>query len=258
MRVARYLACLAGVSLLVAGSCGDDDVEAAATTELEGTTWALADDSSLGVPVGGVTVTARFDDGTLNGTSGCNSYSTTYEVDGSSLSIAPEIVGTLIACSDPAGAVETAYLDLLPDVASYEIDGSTLTLANDDDEDLLVYEAIVGADAIQGEWTVTGYYSGDAITSVLGGATLTAELAAGSISGDTGCNTFSGGYTVDGDTIEIGELASTLTACPSEELAQQEADYLAALGLATSYEVAGDRLDLLRDDGAIAVSFESG
>ena len=258
MRVTRYLACLAGVSLFFAGACGDDDVEAAATTDLEGPTWELADDSDLGVPVADVAVTARFEDGALYGTSGCNSYSTTYELDGSSLSISPDIVGTRIGCEDPEAAVETAYLERLPEVASYEIDGSTLTLAGDDGDALLVYEVVEGAAAIEGEWTVTGYHAGDAITSPLGGVELTAQFAAGSLSGDTGCNTFGGPYAIDEDTIEIGPLHQTLIACATEELQQQERDYLAALEEATSFSVTGDRLDLLRDGGAIAVTFASG
>ena len=45
-------------------------------------------------------------------------------------------------------------------------------------------------------------------------------------------------------------------ACTSEELSKQETDFLAALELATSFLVTGDRLDLLRDGGTIAVTLQ--
>ena len=92
---------------------------------------------------------------------------------------------------------------------------------------------------------MTSYYSGDAITSVVGDATLTADFADdGTLSGNAGCNNYNGPYEIDGDSISIGPLAGTKMACTSEELTTQETDYLAALELATSFSVTGDRLDL--------------
>jgi putative lipoprotein len=76
------------------------------------------------------------------------------------------------------------------------------------------------------------------------------------VSGDTGCNRFSGSYTVDGQNITIGPLASTRAACPDEELQQQETDFLAALELATTFQVTGDRLDLFREGGTYAATLE--
>ena len=132
-----------------------------------------------------------------------------------------------------------------------------LTLNNGDGDALLVFDASVGAEAIVGSWTVTSYYSGNAITSVLGDATLTADFADdGTLSGNAGCNDYNGPYEIDGDSISIGPLAGTRMACASEELSQQETDFLAALELATSFMVTGDRLDLLRDGGTIAVTLQ--
>jgi heat shock protein HslJ len=105
---------------------------------------------------------------------------------------------------------------------------------------------------------VTGYYTGDAVTSPIGGVTLTATFDAESVAGETGCHSFSGPYRVDGDSIEIGPLASTRAACPTEELAQQEQSYLAALELAISYAATADRLDLLRPGNTFAVTFARG
>jgi heat shock protein HslJ len=228
----------------------------AAATPLEGTTWMLTSNSPLGAALGRIAVTARFEAGMLTGESGCNSYNTTYEISGSSMTIGPNIASTLRACPPPKTAVEQAYLDRLPRTASYTVEGSTLTLADSGGATLLGYQATDSAEGILGEWNATSYYAGNAVTSVLGGATLTAEFDAGTISGNTGCNSFNGPYSVDGQSIEIGPLSSTRAACPNEELQQQEQSYLAALELATTFEITGNRLDLFRPGHTIAATFE--
>ena len=223
---------------------------------MEGTTWTLTANSPLGAPLGDIAVTARFEAGKLTGESGCNRYNTTYEASGSSMTIGPNIASTLRACPPPRTAVERAYLERLPQTASYTIDGSTLTLADSAGAPLLEYEATDSAQGILGVWNATSYYTGDAVTSVVGGVTLTAEFDTSTISGNTGCNSFNGPYRVDGDSIEIGPLASTLAACPNEELSQQEQAYLAALELAKTFEITGNRLDLFRPGHTFAATFE--
>ena len=246
--------------MLAACGSSDDDVDTAAAPEgapLEGTNWILSDSTDLGVSLDGVTVSARFADGTVAGTSGCNSYTGPYELDGEDLTIGPEIASTQMACEDPQASVEQAYLAALAEVSSFSIAEEQLTLKNGDGDAVLVFDASVGAEAIVGSWTVTSYYSGDAIRSVAGDATLTADFADdGTLSGNAGCNNYNGPYEIDGDTISIGPLAGTKMACTSEELSKQEADFLAALELATSFLVTGDRLDLLRDGGTIAATLQ--
>jgi len=270
---------LGGAISLIGAACGDSDsdgdVPAVTTSEtgttlapstsgtgagaaapLEGSTWTLAADSPLGVPLGDVVVTAVFDAGTLNGESGCNTYTTSYEASEGTMTVAPEIAVTAMACPEPQMAVEDEYLERLPRAASYTIDGSTLTLADADGETLLVYGTTAGAEGILGAWNLTSYYTGDAVSSVSGDVTLTAEFTADGVSGNGGCNQFNGPYTVDGQSITIGPLASTRAACPDEALQQQETDYFAALELATTFQVTGDRLDLFRDGGTYAATFE--
>jgi heat shock protein HslJ len=76
------------------------------------------------------------------------------------------------------------------------------------------------------------------------------------VSGNAGCNNYNGPYEIDGDSISIGPLAGTKMACSSDELSKQETDYLAALELAESFTVTGNRLDLLREGGTIAATLE--
>ena len=260
--------------VLAAAVCGDDDENefeavdsdtavATATAPpstvpvqpLEGPTWTLVEAPAMAVPIEGVTVTARFVDGNITGTSGCNTYSGLYQLQGSLLSVAPEIASTRLACTSPASEVESEYLGQLPDVGSFSIDGSRLTLLDVDGTEMLEYETTDGADAIVGDWIVTGYYTGDAISSVLVDVELTATFDGEAVSGNAGCNTFSGPYAVDGDGIQIGPLVD---AAPVRRRGARRpgTGLPRRVRLAESYMIAGDRLDLFRSGGAIAVTFQ--
>lgn len=48
------------------------------------------------------------------------------------------------------------------------------------------------------------------------------------VSGETGCNLFSGSFTQDGQTITMGPLRTTRRACTAEAMARQEQRFLAA------------------------------
>lgn len=251
------------VLLLVAVACGTDDSDDTGSgsesggTPLTGTPWRLSDSTVLGVPTAGVAVTAEFEGDQMTGSSGCNSYRAPFEADGEGLTIGPDIAGTRKACDPASTAVERAYLARLPEVSIYEIRGTTLTLRSMSGRSLLVYEASDGATDLVGNWTATSYHTGDAIESEVTGSTLSADFDGTRISGNGGCNSFSGPYSVSGRTIEIGPLASTMMACTDDALNTQEQHYLAALQLATSFRLTGSRLDLLRDGGTIAATFEA-
>jgi heat shock protein HslJ len=87
----------------------------------------------------------------------------------------------------------------------------------------------------------------------------TAGFTSDTISGFGGCNRYTGGYSTDGEALEIGALASTQMACepPAGTI---EAAYLAALEQVGSRTSDGDQLvlsdaagdELLRFDAAPA------
>lgn len=76
-----------------------------------------------------------------------------------------------------------------------------------------------------------------------------------SVTAYSGCNSFMGAYSVDGDRISIGPLAGTLIACP-EPLMSFESAYTAALQSAERFERDGDRLRLSSSSGEALVTFE--
>ena len=86
----------------------------------------------------------------------------------------------------------------------------------------------------------------------IAGTTLTAVFGNSSdISGDSGCNTFNGSYTVSGSSISIGPLATTQKLC-QDEVNTQEQTYLAALQSATTYSISGSQLILYAGGSEVA------
>ncbi len=67
----------------------------------------------------------------------------------------------------------------------------------------------------------------------------TLAFAGGSVSGGAGCNTFTGSYTLDGNSLSFGPLAVTAMACEPDVSAVETA-YLAALGGVSSWAVPAD------------------
>jgi heat shock protein HslJ len=88
--------------------------------DLGGTSWILRGIAGV-EPAGESTLT--FEDGGVGGSTGCNSFRGDYAVDGSSLVFSP-LAATKRACADPALTdQETAVLEALAGVTSWEIGG---------------------------------------------------------------------------------------------------------------------------------------
>lgn len=69
------------------------------------------------------------------------------------------------------------------------------------------------------------------------------------VRGFAACNSFSGGYALDGTSLRFEGIASTLAACPHMD---EETAYFAALGAVTRYRIFGETLVLFGDAGQIA------
>ena len=76
----------------------------------------------------------------------------------------------------------------------------------------------------------------------------------GGVSGFTGCNDLTGGYAIDGDRLEMSEIAATRKACA--EGMEVEQRFLQALARVNRFEISGDSLQLLRDD-TVELEFEA-
>lgn len=97
--------------------------------------------------------------------------------------------------------------------------------------------------------------SGRGIT-LPGGAVPTITLTDGRAYGTTGCNRYSGGYSLVGERIELGGVASTRMACapPIDAL---ELAFLDALGKIARWHVERGVLTLRDEDGGELLRFMS-
>lgn len=91
------------------------------------------------VPLG-IQPTLRLEDGLASGTGGCNTFSGTYALDGTSLTLA-DVLSTLVACTDEdTQDVEDAYLGSLPNVRGWLISGGLLQLTDESGATILTFE----------------------------------------------------------------------------------------------------------------------
>jgi heat shock protein HslJ len=162
-----------------------------------------------------------------------------------------------MACAQEIMDQESAYLRALGEVNTLTVAGDQLTLNDANKKGILVYKA-QSQDLAGTSWEVISYNNGkQAVTSVLAGSTITAQFGEdGTLSGNSGCNTYNGSYTVTGNRIKIGPLASTRMACGEPAgVMEQEAQYLAALETTATYQIEGTTLELRTTDGALAADF---
>ena len=86
------------------------------------------------------------------------------------------------------------------------------------------------------------------------GTKITANFTRKDISGNAGCNDYSGPYKTDDTKIRIGPVAATQRACAEVALTQQESEYLAALDTVRTFGVDAHGVTFFRGDGGIAVT----
>ncbi|GIU90356.1 MAG: hypothetical protein KatS3mg010_1455 [Acidimicrobiia bacterium] len=223
-----------------------------ASSPLDGTSWVLAAADAFDLPPG-VAITARFAEGRVAGSAGCNRYTAAVRVDAGTLVVA-EAVTTCMACAPHVMQVERAYLRALAAARTWSVDGGVLVLTGADGTRLELAPEIATP---VGGFEVTGYLdpTRDAFVSVLAGTRCSIELdAQGDVRGSAGCNRFAGRYTSDGSTIAFAAIAATREHCAEPEgVMAQERAFLAALASATRFEREAATFTLIDGEGRACV-----
>lgn len=112
--------------------------DAVSPVQLDGTQWVLTSMSGS-APVAGSSITLNLAQGNVSGSAGCNQYRGPYTANGSSLAFGA-IAATKRACAeDDRNAQETAYLDALSRVKSFQVTGDRLLLMDAGGVTLLEY-----------------------------------------------------------------------------------------------------------------------
>ena len=251
----NWLVFIICVGMMILAACASSGAQQGG--ELTGKVWAVTD--LMGKPlVADTGISAQFTtDGKVSGSAGCNRYSGMYTVSGSNITFSSPMASTMMMCDQAIMDQESAYLNTLGEAKTYAVNGDQLTLTGGDVTQLAVYKA-QSQDLAGTNWEVTAYNNGNqAVVGVLEGTTLTASFGDdGNLSGNSGCNQYNGAYKVDGNQITIGPLASTMMMCSDPAgVMDQEAQILAALQSAASYEIEGNVLQLRTKDDALAAMF---
>ena len=253
----KVLFSLAVVLVLVALAGCSSSAGSPSGGTLTGQVWALTSLAGK-APIENTGLTIQFNtDGTVGGSSGCNQYSGTYTASGSSLTINTPLASTMMMCAEPVMIQESAYQAALATVKAYTVSGDKLTLYGPNNTEIASYQA-ASQDLAGTSWQVIGYNNGkQAVTSVIAGTEMDIQFGKdGSVSGNSGCNTYNGSYTVNGNQIQFGPMASTRMACGDPAgIMEQEQQYLAALETAATYQIEGNALELRTSDGALAADF---
>jgi heat shock protein HslJ len=226
-------------------------------TSLTGPIWQLISYGDPESPVAletGTSITAEFvpetdTSGTVGGNATCNSYTTSYTVDGDQIGFGP-IASTRMMC--PVGAdQESAFLAALESAESYQIVGPNMQIVYDGGvlnytslnlplENVLWQALVLNGQPVPAEVEISALFNpGD-------------EAGTGTVGGRSGCNNYNTSYETDGNLLTIsGPMAVTKAMCPDETLANLESSYLAALETAKSYDVLGEQLVIHTAEGDI-------
>lgn len=247
----RFLIGFAALAL-VAGACGDDSETTTGSggDGLGGRTF-LSTESTHAL-VDGTQVRLQFgDDGPLSATAGCNHLlGEVTSTDDGVLDVGP-MGGTEMGCDPDRHAQDEWLMAFLGSSPAWSLDGDTLTLTGETDTLVLVDRMVADPDRpLEGTtWNVDGIIDGDSVSSVPGAAAAWLTIAEGRISGDAGCNTFSGPVVIRDGELEVRGVEATLKGCDDERGELEASVFAVVRSGQVRYEIEAARLTLTGDDG---------
>jgi heat shock protein HslJ len=105
-------------------------------------------------------------------------------------------------------------------------------------------------------WVLQSYGDPKNPTPVEAGTSIDALFSpAKSLSGFSGCNTYTARYAITGNTMKLDQPISTYLSCPQGM--QQEGVYLSALVSVISYKITGSSLEIVYDHGNGLLKYEA-
>lgn len=226
-----------------------------ANLPLEGTLWTLAAAGGEPIPAE-LSITALFEPGeegeagTVAGSSGCNNYSASFQVEETTLAISTPIM-TRKACETGMDE-EAAYLAAIEGENTFQIIGDNLDVQTE--SGTLTYVAdrtpLIGA-----LWVLVAMGDAEEPTQPIEGSNFTAQFTrnpespSGVVAGTTGCNEYSAAYTSNLEEIKINLPAlSGGQVCPPG-LEEQEQQFFLGMNAVRNFNILGDTLFMPYDDG---------
>ncbi len=258
MRVSLVL--LLAIGTLSASACslrGTDN----ANGGLANTAWTVISIGGAATIADAQPTMAFTPEGMISGSGGCNQYSGTFRTDGDRITVS-DLASTMMMCEGERGAQETAFTSGLTGATTWrQLEDGNLQLSG-------VTEIVAGPSGPDGPpetapvaAPVTELPGTSWVLTEMGGTADFANIVPtlsfggdGTVSGFAGCNTFTGTYTIDGQALSFGPLASTKMACEPPASAV-EAEYLGALAGVGEWTLTDGGLDL---SGSVPLTFAPG
>ena len=242
----RLLA-LAGLLLSLAGCA----VPAGPVASLDGTSWTVTAISGA-APAPGSRPSMSFTAETMSGTTGCNSLTAGYTLQGSAITFSTGAM-TAMACAEELMRQESSYTAALAKVTKLAGDGSTMQLQDAAGQTLFALAKTPPATPrpLAGTtWQLESIRTGQTAASVISGSSVTIQINDATLSGRA-CNTFRAAITIDDASITVGPVTSTKMACLSDPETTQEQTVLGLLSTVTSIRITGEQLQLTGAGGGL-------
>ena len=114
-------------------------------------------------------------------------------------------------------------------------------------------DTTVKVDLYNSKWQLKTIHSKEGAAYIYTNAFIRFDEAQKRVSGNGSCNSFGGSVTINDNSLQIGNLFSTKMYC--ESVQSIEADFFAALGKVTRYEIKGNSLLMYMGD-MLSLEFE--
>ncbi len=169
------------------------------------------------------------------------------------------VVNETVDPNPPADASSIQWT-LVEQVSKTPVSAETDTTATTDTTETTTTDAAAETTtALEGTlWQMVSYMDSEGATQdaiATPGTEVTAEFTQGEINGAGGCNNYFGSYVVEGDTITIGPIGSTMMLCQPQQVMAQESAYFAALESAATYTVGDNQLVFNNADGQTVLTY---
>lgn len=230
------------------------------TNMLESSMWVLSEFNGemveTSIEGGPVHFMLNKDGSKVSGYAGCNQIMGSYETSGDNGLKFRKIATTRRSCPDQ-NHNEKDFLEVLRNTTSFKLDGKKLILLNVEDKTIAVFDHKEPKARMMdlGQWELKSLKGESVKFDSKGGNKLHFEfLEDNKIAGFSGCNTFSGAYSLNKDQgIEFSQMISTLKSCPEVEF--KEALFLKVFEYSASYRIENDQFKLYNADGKELASF---
>ncbi|MCA9922635.1 MAG: META domain-containing protein [Anaerolineales bacterium] len=240
------------VPLLCVGCIGRKAAPAKAA--LADTSWILVGFGPVDAPttpIPGSEITAVFTADKLTGTSGCNQYSSPYTIDGSAVQIS-ELAATSMDCPSLLLAQEAQFMAALAQATGFSLTENRLIIETAVTP--LIFSPLEPVPLENTPWQLTGIAQDGVMISTGLDVMITAVFANGELSGNAGCNHYTGTYTLDDEALAIPDTAHEEAFC-DEERSRQETQFLTALNTVTRYTIDQNSLTLQDTAGSTLLTF---